>query len=500
METLYTADGREIIWKPQPGSQELFINCPFDEVVYEGTRGPGKTDALLMSFLGNVGRGFGANWRGVLFREQASQLDDIIAKSQKWFPLIIPGARWIGGRSYKWRFPDGAELLLRHMRVPADYWKYHGHEYPWIGWEELTNWAIKDCYEAMMSCNRSSYPGVTDDNGLVILRMPRMYRATCNPFGIGHNWVKRMFIDPAPRMQPIIIETKHPLTGAVMRRTRCAIHGTIWENRFLLENDPQYLANLLAITDRNKRRAWLGGSWDITAGGMFDDIWDADSHILPRFDIPKHWSIYRAFDWGSAKPFSVGWYTIAPESGSLELGNGRTMRIIKGDTFRIREWYGCVKGADNTGIGLTNTQIAAGIKKREATMFPNHSVRRGPADSAIYGDTSGKGKDETIAKDMAKSPNGIRFIKSKKGAGSRVNGWQKLREMLSQVRVPQHETPAFYSSVDCPEFNRLFPILPRDEANADDVDSDAEDHNGDEARYFVYRGKGSLSETPVTGR
>jgi hypothetical protein len=176
------------------------------------------------------------------------------------------------------------------------------------------------------------------------------------------------------------------------------------------------------------------------------------------------------------------------------------MRVIKGDTFRFREWYGCKKGEENVGLGLTNTQIAAGIKEREANYFPKHTVRRGPADSAIWGDTSGKGKDETIAKDMAKPPNRITFIKSKKGAGSRVNGWQRIREMLAEARKPQHEMPAFYSSVDCPEFQRCFPVLPRSEANPDDVNSDAEDHNGDEARYFVYRGKGTLAETPVTGR
>ena len=499
METRYTEAGQEIIWEPQPGSQQLFLACPFDEVCYEGTRGPGKTDALLMSFAQWVGMGFGQHWRGILFREQSTQLADVIAKSKRWFNQFLPGARFIGGGGYKWIFPDGEELLLRHMRVPDDYWKYHGHEYPWIGWEELTNWPRRDCYEAMTSCNRSSFAGIENAQGEVILRRPRHTYSTCNPFGVGHNWVKGMFIDTVPRMQPHRIENIHPLTGEKMIRTRCAIHGTIWENKYLLENDPQYLANLLAITDFNKRRAWLGGSWDITAGGMFDDLWHVDTHVLPRFDVPLDWFIYRGFDWGSAKPFSVGWYTICPENGSLRVGD-RNMRVIKGDVFRIREWYGCKKGEENVGLGLTNTQIAAGIKEREANYFPRHTVRRGPADSAIWGDLAGKGKDETIAKDMAKTPNRITFIKSKKGAGSRVNGWQRMREMLAEARKEAHEMPAFYSSVDCPEFQRCFPVLPRSEANPDDVNSDAEDHNGDEARYFVYRGKGTLAETPVTGR
>ena len=499
MLTRYTEEGYEIAWEPQPGSQQFFLSAPYDEVLYEGTRGPGKTDALLMSFAQYCDRGFGAHWRGILFREQSTQLADVIAKSQQWFSRFAPEAVYIGGSGGYWRWPTGERLLMRHMRVPKDYYKYHGHEYPWIGWEELTNWPNAECYESMLTTNRSSYPGLTDSDGRILLHMLRQTRSTCNPFGVGHNWVKRKFIDPAPRFVPIHEPWTNPLTGEVRDRTRIAIHGTIWENKFLLENDPDYLGNLLAITDVNKRRAWLGGSWDITSGGMFDDLWDTDTHVLPRFGVPTHWPIFRAFDWGSARPFSVGWYTIAPDNGVLNVGTMK-LRVITGDVFRIREWYGAKPGEDNTGLRLTNTQIAAGIKKREAELFPGRDVERGPADSAIYGDTSGKGKDETIAKDMAKAPNNIRFLKSKKGAGSRVNGWQKLREMLFEARTQNHEEPAFYSSVDCPEFNRLFPVLPRDESNPDDVNSDAEDHNGDEARYFVYRGKASLTTSPVTGR
>ena len=82
-----------VIWRPQPGSQALFLSCPVFECLYEGTRGPGKTDALLMDFAQHVGRGFGPAWKGVLFREEAPQLEDVIARSRRWFPRIFPGAR-----------------------------------------------------------------------------------------------------------------------------------------------------------------------------------------------------------------------------------------------------------------------------------------------------------------------------------------------------------------------------------------------------------------------
>src|SRR6185437_8471143 len=121
----------------------------------------------------------------------------------------------------------GEELLLRHMKGPDDYWNYHGHEYPWIGWEELTNWPTSECYESMFACSRSSYDG-----------MPRKYRATCNPYGRGHAWVKARFVDPAP-------------AGVVIRETgkpeRVRIHGQLTENTHLAKADPEYLAKLQAI-------------------------------------------------------------------------------------------------------------------------------------------------------------------------------------------------------------------------------------------------------------
>ena len=162
-----------IIWQPQPGSQRLFLSCPVFEVLYAGTRGPGKTDALLMDFLQHVGVGYGAEWKGILFRAQQKDLHDVIGKSQKWFPRIQPGARFKQS-ALAWRFPEGERLLFRHLRTPGDYQAYHGHAYPWIGFEELTQWPDDIVYKLMMSCCRST-----------IKDMPRKFRATTNPLWQG---------------------------------------------------------------------------------------------------------------------------------------------------------------------------------------------------------------------------------------------------------------------------------------------------------------------------
>lgn len=160
-----------VIWTPQPGSQALFLKCPLPEVLYEGTRGPGKTDALIMDFCQHVGQGYGDDWKGIIFRRTFPELQDVIEKARKWITQIWPSADYNEGK-YFWRWPTGELLYFRHFAKPADYWKYHGHSYPFIGWEELTTWPDDASFKSMFSCSRSTRAG-----------MPRKVRATTNPYG-----------------------------------------------------------------------------------------------------------------------------------------------------------------------------------------------------------------------------------------------------------------------------------------------------------------------------
>src|SRR5690606_19051867 len=112
------------------------------------------------------------------------------------------------------------------------------------------------------------------------------------------------------------------------------------ENKVLLEADPEYMNRILAgARNEAERRAWMEGSWDIVAGGMFDDVWDQQYNVLPRFEVPDGWRIDRSFDWGSARPFSVGWWAES-DGGDLLLPDGRLIATVRGDLFRVNEWYG----------------------------------------------------------------------------------------------------------------------------------------------------------------
>lgn len=464
-----------VIWQPLPGSQTLFLNCPHFEVLFEGTRGPGKTDALLMDFLQDVGAGFGAAWRGILFRETYPQLKDIIAKSKKWIHQIFPGAKY-NKQDHAWTFPDGEELIFSHIRTPDDYWNYHGHEYPWIGFEELTSWATRDCYEAMKSCCRSSFKGCVDKRTGKYRDMPRKYRATTNPFGVGHNWVKARFIDPAPSGTPI---------GGDSERIRMSIFGNILENPYILENDPDYVKNIMALTDNAKREAWLEGSWDIISGGMFDDIWDQRAHVLEPFKIPPSWYCDRSFDWGSSKPFSAGWWAES-DGTDATLKDGTTRSTTRGDIFRFAEWYGARSDSSGTvvpneGVKMLAKDVALGIKEREEIMrlsSPGMEIHPGPADSSIYDNVNGN----SIASDM--SNNGIDWTKANKAPGTRVLGWEKMRGVLEGAN--DSDEPGLYIFNTCRQFIRTVPVIQRDKRNADDVDTNAEDHIADEVRYRLY--------------
>ncbi len=429
-----------VIWSPHPGSQTLFLSCPVFEVLLEGTRGGGKTDALLMSFAKHVGQGLGAHWRGALFRLTYPQLADVVAKSKHWFKQIFPEARF-NASDYVWTWPTGEQLFFRYGQSEDDYWNYHGHEYPWLGFEELTNWRTLGFYESMQSTCRSSHPG-----------MPRMVRATCNPYGPGHSAVKARFrIGSGGMPSGHIINEPGQLP-------RVRLHSTLHENTHLLQNDPNYLPTLEAIRDVNRRQAWLDGSWDIHAGAFLENVWQSKQHVVAPFPIPSTWRVWKAMDWGYAKPYAVLWFALDPD----------------GVHYLWRELYG-YGGTPNMGSREDAATVAKKIQAIE-----NHDTRLGYvyrqnlADPSIF---SQYGANRSIGQIFAE--HGIRWLPAWNGAGSRVNGAQEMIRLLCEGRFKVFNT--------CAHWLRTVPELHGDPTNPEDVDSDAEDHAWDATRYGVMR-------------
>lgn len=487
-----------IVWQPLPGSQALAVACPCNEILYHGSRGPGKTDAQLMAFRKNVGRGYGRAWRGIIFDREYKNLDDLVSKSKKWFPQFNDGAQFKESpKDYKWVWPTGEELLFRVGYKEKDYDDYHGHEYPFIGFNELTKQPSRKFYDLIHSCNRSSFLPLEHSPDLrnPLPEIPLIFFSTTNPHGAGHNWVKAEFIDKAEpgRLIRAVREIFNPRTKQLEKVTRTLTHifGSYKENRYLA---PEYVAMLDSQSDPNRRKAWLTGDWDIVAGGAFDDVWDRSIHVLPRFKVPAGWRVDRSFDWGSSHPFSVGWWAEADgEEVSIKLPDGskRSFCPPAGSLIRIAEWYGCASIGTNEGLKLGAKAIAEGIKKREAELLAGGwimgSPRPGPADNEIR---SVKNNDsETIEKQM--SDLGVRWTPSDKSAGSRKNGLELTRERLKAAK--DGEGQALYFMDNCRAGISTLPVLPRNPDIPDDVDTEAEDHVYDEVRYRVLAGKNRIA-------
>tara|TARA_R110000772_G_scaffold30806_9_gene76506 strand:+ start:985 stop:1950 length:966 start_codon:yes stop_codon:yes gene_type:complete len=286
---------------------------------------------------------------------------------------------------------------------------------------------------------------------------------------------------------------------------RLSIHSHIDENLVLLEADPLYKINIAAAArNEAEKAAWLEGSWDIVSGGMFDDVWKVEYNVIPPFAIPYTWKIQRSFDWGASKPFSVGWWAIS-DGSDVQLPDGTWRSTVRGDVFRVKEWYGCTS-KPNEGLDLLATDISEGIVERElgwGWRRPGENwcrVKPGVADSQIFAAENGN----CIATDMKvkvrlndgyKYP-GIIWNPADKRPGSRVTGWSQMRQRLKgahpnvrevngEKRLYPRESPGLFVTSDCPSFIETVPVLPRDEKNMDDIDTDAEDHIADDARYFI---------------
>lgn len=446
-------------WQPNPGSQQLLLSCPVREILLEGNRGGGKTEAVIADFLVGVGQGWGKNYRGITFRNEYKHLGDIITKCEMLIPRVFPKAKFkSSAQELKWIFPEGEELLFRHAKTLKDYKAYHGHSYVWQNFGELTNFPDLEFYDSMGSCLRSPIPDI---------RKRRI--GDTNPFGIGHNAVKARFIDPAPANT--IIKDSFG--------TRVRIHSSFVENPYIFKNDPEYIDYLKSIKDENVRKAWLLGDWNIVAGGAFDDLWDVSKHVYDadKIIIPRHWKKYRSFDWGSSAPFSVGWWAVSPGE-SIMWGSGEKY-MPKGTLFRIGEWYGAKKAELNTGLRLLNTEIAQGIKDYEKSH--KWDVKPGAADSAIWSDAHGEGKSIYDSFHAA----GVKFVKAVKGPGSRKMRMSLLRDRLGASLIDNMEVAGIFISSNCREFIRQIPLLPRDDKDYEVVDTSAEDHLYDEATYQI---------------
>lgn len=442
------------VWSPQP-KQTAFLRRPEYEALYGGAAGGGKSEALVMEAVRQVRI---PHYRALILRKTYPELSELIGKSLCYYPRAFPEAKF-NETKHRWTFPSGAAVEFGAMHRTADKLKYQGRAWDFIAFDELTHFTWEE-YSYLFSRNRPNGPGT------------RVYiRASANPGGVGHGWVKERFITAAPPGQRVLSELRVRQPDGkeqTVTRDRVFIPASVYDNKILLANDPNYIANLSLLPEA-ERRALLYGDWDSFSGQVFTEWRDdpahyADqrwSHVIEPFAVPQGWPVYRGFDWGYSRPFSVGWWAIDRD---------RCM-------YRVRELYGCT-GEPNTGVRWTPGRLAREIREIERDD-PNLAGRRilGVADPAIWDGSGG----ESIADIMEKA--GVYFDKADH---ARISGKMQVH---SRLAFGEDGRAMLYVFKTCRHFIRTMPALVYDQTRVEDVDTGGEDHIYDETRYVAMERK-----------
>jgi hypothetical protein len=445
-----------VLWSPQPGPQTALLECPIFEVFYGGARGGGKTESSIGDWLQHSSE-YGEGAIGIFVRRKFKQLAEVIARTKQIFPKL--GAKY-NEQKAEWRMGNGARLKFVYLERDSDAEEYQGHNYTRVYVEEVTNFPSPSPVDKLRATLRSG-TGV-----------PVGMRLTGNPGGPGHNWVKKRYIDPCKTGFKVIAEECEIEIDGVkqtVKLERVFIPSKLGDNVLLIRNDPTYVLRLRQSGSEQLVKAWLEGNWDIVDGAFFDEFSEA-LHVKPNSiisAITPQTIRFRSFDWGSARPFSVGWYAICDGLWPRE------NPLPHGAIFKYREWYGA-KGP-NIGLKMTAREVQEGVTEGGVRisdgilqMEEGERIRYAVADPAIFIRNGGP----SIAESMAK-------CRWRRADNKRQAGWEAVRQRLAG----EDGVPMLYFSDQCEDTIRTLPTLQHEEKNIEDLDTDAEDHAADELRY-----------------
>ena len=433
-----------VIFKPNPGPQTEFLSASEREVLYGGAAGGGKSYALIadpVRYFSNK------EFNGILLRRTNDELRELIWKTQELYPQVYKGAKW-SERKSQWTFPSGARLWLTYLDRDEDVLRYQGQAFSWIGFDELTQNPTPFAWDYMRSRLRTTDPD-----------LPLCMRATTNPGGPGHGWVKKMFIDPSPantKFCPVDIESgkelRFPDTHAKAGQPlffRRFIPATLKDNPYLFD-EGSYEANLLSLPEQ-QRRQLLEGDWMIAEGAAFPEF-SSSVHITEPFEIPHTWRRFRSCDFGYSTFSAVHWFAVDPAYEIL---------------YVYRELY---------ASKLTARELARKVVQLEQ----GEKISYGVLDSSTWHKRGHTGP--SIAEEMIAE--GCRWRPADRTAGSRVAGKNRLHELL---RVDEEiEMPGIVFFNTCRQIIADLQVIPSCPKGTDDIDVRyASDHTYDSVRYGI---------------
>jgi hypothetical protein len=427
---------------PPHEKQFLFLLDQHKYVAFGGARGGGKSWAVRAKAVL-----LASNYPGIVIMIVRRSYPELRANH------IAPMRQWIGKKIGKYndskkeyRFVNGSVILFRYCANERDLDNYQGTEVDVLFIDEATQFD-ESVFQVLRACVR----GVND--------FPKRIYLTCNPGGRGHAWVKRLFIDCKFKEDENSSEYNF-------------IQSFVQDNKALMEAQPDYIKQLEALPPK-LRDAWLYGKWDVFEGQFFEEFTDNSehyndqqfTHVVAPFNPPGYWRRLRSFDFGYAKPFSVGWWAVSPD----------------GVLYRILELYGCTQTA-NEGVRWPPEKIFREMARIESEhpYLKGHDIE-GIADPSIWDASRGISIADMAARE------GIYFAP---GDNARIPGWMQMHYRMafdnngfSMLRVFE----------GCKAFIRTIPTLIYSETKPEDLDTTMEDHCADEVRYLCMA-------NPITAR
>ena len=465
----------KVIWEPQP-RQSLLLSCPIFEVFFGGARGGGKSDAMLGDFANHASL-HGKNAVGLIVRRKRTELMEMIERSKQIYTPL--GAKFTA-QDKVWKFSNGARLTFAYLENDADADNYQGWNISYLGIEEMGTFPDPKPIFKLMATLRLGPPPIW------------RFRATGNPGGPGHLWIRQRYIDPAPKGCKIIYDTfKNPFTGETAQIERMFIPSKVTDNKYC--NNPQYIAQLQASAGKRLLQAWLHGDWSVIEGAFFEE-WNESLHVIKPFVIPPSWTRFCSADWGSAAPFAIHWWAIVPDDGdymnafeSLGGGYGNVPDKMKyagglppGAMVCYREWYGSPNHS-NTGLKIHAEDVARGIVERER-YEPRNDMGRARLSYRVIDPDACKDKGgPSIAERMGYAPNYVFWQPAdnmRVGRRGFLGGWDNVRARLKG----NHGVPMIYFFENCEDIIRTLPVMQHDPDNPEDL-QEGEDHAPDSVRY-----------------
>ena len=327
-------------------------------------------------------------------------------------------------------FPNGSRIVLGYCDNEKDVLQYQGQAYEVIVLEEATHFTEFQ-FQTLTESNRMS-------GNMKEEFVPRMY-FTCNPGGVGHSWVKRIFIDRDYK------ETENPDDYKF-------IPSLVFENKYIMEHDPNYIRTLENLPE-DRKQAMLYGNWDVFDGQFFQEF-RRDIHVIEPFVIPKDWNRYIAIDYG-LDMFAVIFVAVDRENNAYIYNEIHQEDLIVSDASKLLKSY---------------------MNRKYRYIFA-------PPDLWNRNRDTGKSTAEIFYN------NGIALDKC---SNNRVSGWANVKEWIKPYKTRNIATGEEYTTSRLKIFNNCInliknlPQLQHDEKNPNDCSTEPHEitHITDALRYF----------------